>query len=328
MALLQPPSYCESEVCYTPQQDRLLWGSIVCQDGIQRGLVVADGTGLSVTITTGSAFIQGETQANEGLYWVTTTADENRILAPADPTDPRIDLVIASINSDCTWTLEVITGTPAPVPVRPAAPLSSLTLAVVTIPAGSTGDNLIINTTDPDVRRAKLCADMTPEVGWVTISTGNGTPPASGTGVIPVPAGALFVRGSARYTFSDDVDLVLRLNGHAGGTDFRSSYREWDSEGDLISAVSFEASSMRVGNGRANRTTIAEFQVSATAEGKQMDGRWSSSGPTVNTMTSGLSEGVLLSSVDSNPLTSIQLFKVGAVDFLRLLWVIEAYIPS
>ena len=165
MALLQPPSYCESEACYTPQQDRLLWNTLICEEGVANGFEVTAGAGMSVDIAAGAAFIQGDLTSDEGMYWVRSTATENRLIQPADPIDDRYDLVVARINPDCSWSIEVITGTPSPTPAPiPPVPPNAIGLAVVAVPAAAAA---------PDVQgtpdQAKVCSGLMGETdtGWV-----------------------------------------------------------------------------------------------------------------------------------------------------------------
>ena len=163
--LIQPPSYCESEACYTPQQDRLLWSSIICTEGVQTGFEVAPGTGMTVTVEEGRAFIQGDTTSDEGMYWVASTDQETLPIAPSDPTDPRLDLVVAQINSDCTWELAVITGTPSPSPQYPPLPPSALQLAGVRTDPGATTPTIYEAFY---TLHASLCSDLVEDdSGWI-----------------------------------------------------------------------------------------------------------------------------------------------------------------
>lgn len=165
MALLQPPSYCESGACYTPQQDRLLLNSLVCTEGAVNGLTVTAGAGMSVDVAAGAAYIQGDLSADEGMYWVQSTAVENRLLQPADPVDDRVDIVVARINPDCTWTIEVITGTtsPPPAPVPPV-PANAILLGVASVPAAASAP-----TVSGTPQQARICEDLLfDDTGWVT----------------------------------------------------------------------------------------------------------------------------------------------------------------
>lgn len=169
MVLIQPPSYCESAECYTPQQDRLLWRSIICTEGVQTGFEVAPGVGMNVTVQAGRAFIQGDTTSDEGMYWVASTDQETLPIGPASATDPRLDLVVARINSDCTWSLAVIPGTPAPNPQYPPLPASALRLAGVRVEANATAPTIFEAFY---TIRAKLCQDLVKDdTGWVPLTS-------------------------------------------------------------------------------------------------------------------------------------------------------------
>lgn len=169
MALLQPPSYCESAACYTPQQDRLMLNSLVCQEGAAAGFTVTAGAGMSVDIAAGSGYIQGDVSADEGMYWVQSTAVENRLIQPADPVDERTDIVVARINPDCSWSIDVITGTPSPPPAPiPPVPANSILLATVNVSAGA-----LAPTVTGTPQQARLCEDLLfDDSGWVTGTVG------------------------------------------------------------------------------------------------------------------------------------------------------------
>lgn len=173
MAEINPPSYSENG-CYTAQQDRLMSSSLICQEGVRGDddlLVVPSGSGLDVIVEPGSAWIQGDNVANQGMYFVTNDADTQLSVDPSDPTDGRIDLVVAQVldtqyvgdpSAAPTWVLNVVTGTPSPVPVPPNPPESALVLAELAVPAGTTSTDPIDLT---DVRtRFIVCGSNLPGV--------------------------------------------------------------------------------------------------------------------------------------------------------------------
>lgn len=79
----------------------------------------------------------------QGSYCAYNDATVNLTIAAADPTNPRIDIVCASIQdaqyagSNNQSVLQVITGTPAPSPSAPSAPASSVVLAQVAVAAAA-----------------------------------------------------------------------------------------------------------------------------------------------------------------------------------------------
>ena len=83
----------------------------------------------------------GGGKTSQGMYCGYQDASVNLVISTADPTNPRIDLVVAAIQdaqysgSTNTPVLQVITGTPAPSPSAPSAPASAVVLAQVAVAA-------------------------------------------------------------------------------------------------------------------------------------------------------------------------------------------------
>lgn len=168
----------------------------------QTGLSVTPGTGLNVNIGIGSAFINGYSIHNDSTETVT--------LAAANPTDSRIDNIVAQLSiPNRIITLEVITGTPAATPVAPT-PMQTdttfqLVLAQVTVPANAT---TIIADNISDTRdNAQLC-------GW-----------ASATGTESIQLAKILselqtiqsniVNGSPTLSYQstqEDADLLCNIN--------------------------------------------------------------------------------------------------------------------
>lgn len=82
-------------------------------------------------------------KTSQGSYGAYNDATVNLAISAADPTNPRIDLVVASVQdaqysgSNNQPVLQVITGTAAPSPSAPSAPASSVVLAQVAVAAGA-----------------------------------------------------------------------------------------------------------------------------------------------------------------------------------------------
>lgn len=80
----------------------------------------------------------------QGSYCAYNDGTVNLPIAAADPTNPRIDLICASVQdaqyagSNNQAILQVVTGTPAPSPSVPSAPASTEVLAQVAVAAGVT----------------------------------------------------------------------------------------------------------------------------------------------------------------------------------------------
>jgi len=102
------------------------------------------------------AYIQNDEATNRGHYRISNDAPVTKTIAASDPSNPRIDRVIAQIR-DATdisgvsndWQLQVLTGTPAASPVAPALPNNALSLATIAVAANATS---IVNANITDTR--------------------------------------------------------------------------------------------------------------------------------------------------------------------------------
>lgn len=156
MPEIQPPSFASGE-CYTAQQDRMLWSTLICREGtysiLQGGpgtntgpgsLAIVPGSGMQVIGRSGRAFVRGDSVEDQGMYFVWNSSDVTLGVDASDPTDDRIDLVVAKVydaeyeGSVSEWRIEVIKGSASPAPVAPALPPTALPLASVRVRAGST----------------------------------------------------------------------------------------------------------------------------------------------------------------------------------------------
>lgn len=111
------------------------------------------GSGLSVNVGAGEAIVPGNEGGAQGGYYARATSTTNLTIATADPTNPRIDTVCATISdtgyteptggSGDQWALQVVTGTPTAGATLPnlngkaALPGSSLLLGYVLVPAAA-----------------------------------------------------------------------------------------------------------------------------------------------------------------------------------------------
>lgn len=164
MAEMNPPAY-EANGCITAQGDRLVWSSLICTPGVSGrtngSLLVTSGDGLSVTIAKGSAFIRGDQVPDQGMYHVFNDGPVTLPLAASNPTDGRVDAVVATVRDSQysgtanNWVLQVITGNPSPAPSAPMIPVNSILLATIAVAAGATGSNGM-TITDRRVQ-AELC---------------------------------------------------------------------------------------------------------------------------------------------------------------------------
>lgn len=142
--------------------------------------------GMSVVVASGWAAIVGTTQANMGVYTVYNDASTTLTITTANPTNPRIDRVVATVQ-DAYYTgafndviFQVIAGTPAGSPVAPAIPANSISLATIAVGAGVTQ----INTGNITDTRTTVTTNL--PVGDLTeVQAGTGITVTNGTGPIP-----------------------------------------------------------------------------------------------------------------------------------------------
>lgn len=147
MTEIQPAHFTQG-ACHTAQGDRQVFSSLVCSEGRAPGvggeMAVTTGAGLSVNVADGNAFVEGTEAGWQGMYHVSNDASVNVTLAAADPTDDRIDLIVAQVRDSAysgandDWLITDVTGTPSPSPVAPTLPDNSLILATVLVEAGDT----------------------------------------------------------------------------------------------------------------------------------------------------------------------------------------------
>jgi hypothetical protein len=175
MTALNPPLDLQNRTDHTAQGDRLLLRSIWSIGGRVRSgdlAVAAQGSpNMSVTVSAGGAIVPGTENTYQGTYHCFNDAAVTVTIAAADTTNPRIDLIVAKVQdafySGATnaWSLAAVTGTPAGVPVAPAAPANSITLATVAVAANVTSitNANITNTT----ALARLAASQ-----WQQIASG------------------------------------------------------------------------------------------------------------------------------------------------------------
>lgn len=119
-------------------------GTIGLRSGVVggAGLLVSASTGMSVAVQPGSYVVANSTNALYGGYASTLPSQATLAVATADPSNPRIDLIVAYVSDVGTsasfGAVAILTGSPAPTPTVPTAPANSLTLAQLLVPAGTT----------------------------------------------------------------------------------------------------------------------------------------------------------------------------------------------
>jgi hypothetical protein len=105
------------------------------------GLVVSAGTGMTVLVQPGSFVVPNSATPTAGGYASTLSTQATLTVQTADPTNARIDIVVANVvdngNSSSFGQVQILTGTPAPSPAAPSAPANSMVLAQLSVPAGT-----------------------------------------------------------------------------------------------------------------------------------------------------------------------------------------------
>lgn len=150
MTLRTPPSWLQNG-SHPAENDRLTMQAIFATTGIigSSSLAVTANSpaGMSVRVAAGWAAIVGTTQANMGVYTAYNDAQQVLTITTADPTNPRIDRVVVTVQ-DAYYTgayndviFQVVAGTPAGSPVAPATPANSISLATIAVGAAVTQIN-------------------------------------------------------------------------------------------------------------------------------------------------------------------------------------------
>lgn len=103
---------------------------------------VAPVSGLTIQVYAGFCVVANSTSNLQGAYVMGSMVANQLTVATADPTNPRIDLVCATVYDPGTSSgyseVQIITGTPASSPTVPSLPANSLALAQVSVPANTT----------------------------------------------------------------------------------------------------------------------------------------------------------------------------------------------
>jgi hypothetical protein len=150
MTLVSPPSWLQAG-SYPAESDRLTQQALYATTGIigsaSMAVTANSPAGMSVRVASGWAAVVGTTQANMGVYTFYNDATVTLTVTTADPTNPRIDRIVATVRdafysgafNDVIY--QVLPGTPAGSPTAPAVPANSIALATIAVGAGVTQIN-------------------------------------------------------------------------------------------------------------------------------------------------------------------------------------------
>jgi microcystin-dependent protein len=212
MTVLSPPTFIAGE-CYEARSFRhLLQAAANGSPGVVVGLTLASVSGLNVTFDPGSCILAGDTFP-EGYYQVVVSASETVAISPANPTLPRIDLIVARVqtteygDASDVATIEVVTGTAAATPVAPTPGFDRwFELATVTVPAGAGS----LTSTNVVPTRIRAGSQAVPP-GAITMFGGS-----------VAPSGYLFCDGSSvnRADYPALFTAIGTTYGSASGTTF------------------------------------------------------------------------------------------------------------
>jgi hypothetical protein len=223
MTLQTPPSWLQAG-SYPAQYDRLtaqaLWATTGIIGSSSLAITANSPAGMSVRVATGWAAIVGTTTTNMGVYTIFNDAQDTLTITTADPTNPRIDLVCATVrdafysgaNNDVIF--QVIAGTPAGSPVAPSLPANSISLATVAVGAAVTQ----INTGNITDTRTLVTTNI-PETGDISsVTAGAGLTGGGSSGAVTLAASvATNAQVGTTYTLalSDNGKLVTLANASA-----------------------------------------------------------------------------------------------------------------
>ncbi|MGW2371654.1 hypothetical protein [Kitasatospora sp. NPDC001683] len=106
------------------------------------GLLVSAGAGMTVSVQPGSYVVPNTATPTAGGYVSTLASSATLTVQTADPSNPRIDIIVAYVSdvgtSSSFGAVQIITGVAAATPSTPAAPANSITLSKLTVPAAAT----------------------------------------------------------------------------------------------------------------------------------------------------------------------------------------------
>ena len=160
MALRTPPSWLQ-QGSHPAENDRLttqaLWKTTGIVNSTDLAVTQSLTPAMTVSVAAGYAVIIGTTQTNMGAYMAYNDGAVTLSLTAANPTLPRIDKVVMTVNdayytgATNNVTFQVLAGTPNASPTAPATPANSISLCTIAVAANATS---ILNANITDTRVA------------------------------------------------------------------------------------------------------------------------------------------------------------------------------
>lgn len=222
MALRTPPSWLQNG-SHPAENDRLTtqatWNTTGVIGTSSMQVVASNPAAMSVSVGTGWAAIVGDSTTNMGTYMAYNDAATTLTITAANPTNPRIDRVVATVSdsyysgSTNTVAYSVVAGTPAASPSAPATPANSISLATVSVAAGATSITNA-NITDTRVLATVPSAAL---VSPVVISPEERTTVSATAATGTVNFDAL-TQGILYYTSNASANFTLNIRGNSTTT--------------------------------------------------------------------------------------------------------------
>lgn len=186
MTAVTPPLYLNVDSFYgakelgLPFRDLLGEGVVTVASNSLKVSQRGAGANMSVDVAAGTAWVKGDDSVVQPLYRCYNDGTVNVAVTTSDPTNPRIDRVIAEVR-DATfagafsdWRIRIVTGTPAGSPSAPALPNNAISLATIAV-AAAASSIVTANITDLRANAALGSGDapLSAAVGYSTSLPGS-----------------------------------------------------------------------------------------------------------------------------------------------------------